>query len=246
LRNLYLHVGHPKCGSTSLQESLKSTPDLLYPKSGVNGAEHLSLPLYIKGIDEWTGQFFDQEWVKIQHQLMLQEIAASDLDVFVSSERLASMSDAQIRNLKELFPGFNIIIIIVKRDIEKYLNSTWRHAVYNHDYAEDYDDFMRNMQRYSFDDCEKRFSEYHRLCVFDMDSDEYPKNLGKLLHTEIVLPKSNVGVPLEFAKLLQLNHKLMGSKKFKEIFDYEEKKKMLDVLYGQTEVQVDDMNVNLF
>lgn len=246
MRKLFLHVGFAKCGSTSLQEALLGGRGIYFPKSGVNGAEHLSLPLYIRGVDDWTRQYFDEVWAESQHSAMLHEISDVPGDVFISSERLAAMSEEEIKRLLGIFSDFQIEIVIVERRIEKYLGSTWRHAVFYHDYAVDYEDFLAKMNDFSFGRTEELFSKYFPVHVFDMDDEAYPKNLGHLIGTTIDMPRSNVGVPMSFAKLLQELHKLMGSKDFKALFTPQRKARMLEVVHGKRGVDIEPILAPLF
>lgn len=245
-RKLFLHVGFAKCGSTSLQEALREAPNLLYPKAGINGAEHLSLPLFTRGVDDWTRQFFDEAWAAAQHGKMLEEIAASDADVAISSERLAAMKPEEIETLGTIFAGLEIHIVIVRRAVDRYLNSTWRHAVFHHDYGETYETFLERMARFSFGDSVEKFGKYFPVHVFDMDSAEYPLNLAVLMGTEINLPTSNVGVPFDFARLLQETHALMGSQSFKKIYVMKLKKAMLEVRTKQATASIEPISAPLF
>ena len=93
---LFIHIGYPKCGSTSLQNALAKAPEIFYPTGGNKNNEHLSLPLYLKGLDAWTAQWVDQKWVDENHAQMLSEISAAKGDAFISSERLAALSETQI------------------------------------------------------------------------------------------------------------------------------------------------------
>ncbi len=246
MRKLFLHVGFAKCGSTSLQHALTKAPGIFYPKSGNNAGEHLSLPLFIRGVDEWTRQFFDEAWVAENHKALMEEIASSTGDVALSSERLAAMTLDEISCLPLLFPKFEIHILFVKRSVEKYLKSTWRHAGTRHDVAEDYDTFFERTKNFSLGDAQKKFSPLFPVHTFDMDSPDYSQNIGKLLSTTIELPQSNVGVPFQFAQFLQKTHVLLGSRRFKEIYDPQTKREMLAVELGQATMEIDKFNVNLF
>lgn len=246
MRKLFLHVGFAKCGSTSLQEALSQAPGILYPKAGRHGAEHLSLPLKMRGIDDWTRQFFDDAWVEVQHRAMMEEISSTSLNVAISSERLAALTPAQITILPELFPNFDIRIILVRRSREKYLNSTWRHAVFFHDYGHTYEAFLEKMCGFDFGNTEEKFNKVFATHIYDLDSAGFPDDLAELMETKLDFPTSNVGVPFDLAKLLQETHALLGSQSFKKVYDMRTKKTMLAVKNGEKTVKVEPISAPLF
>lgn len=245
---LFIHVGYAKCGSTSLQEALAAGSGVLFPKAGRNGlgVEHLSLPLHLKGIDDWTRQFISDEWVATQHAAMLKEVAEANRTVVISSERLASLSDSQIEQLAETFGEVEIEIVIVTRSRDKYLDSTWRHAVFHHDYAVRYADFLVKMQHFSFGAVVPRFERFFKVHQFDMDSSEYPENFSQLTGATFEFGRANVGVPKAFAELLQSQHELLGSNLFKEVYTKPVKERMLSVITAGGKPEIDLFTVPLF
>lgn len=246
MRKLFIHVGFAKCGSTSLQAALSNALGIVFPESGNHGGEHLALALRLRGIDDWTRKFFDETWVEEGMAGIMAEIASTTDSVVLSSERLIAMSGAQIATLKELFPNFNIQIIIVQRDIDRYLNSTWRHAVFHHDLAESYDVFLERFKNFNFGSAAHKFSQYFTTHSFDMEADDYVEMVGALIGTSLEIPRANVGVPMELAKLLQHTHTLMGSEEFKKRFDTKTKARLLEVWRGEVAVEIEPMDVCLF
>ena len=246
MRKLFLHVGFAKCGSTSLQESLSCAPGIVFPKSGNHGGEHLALALRLRGIDDWTRQFFDETWVEKGMAGIIEEIASTLQTVVLSSERLAAISQPQIDSLKALFPDFEIHVILVRRELQRYLISTWRHAVYRHDFAEPFDVFLTRFTNFSFGDAEVKFGRNFPVHAFDMEAEDYAEAVGTLIGTTVTIPQANVGIPREFAELLQKTHTLLGSAEFKKFFDVRTKKAMLDVWNGNASVTIEPMTPPLF
>lgn len=246
MRKLFLHVGFAKCGSTSLQAALANATGILCPKSGNHGGEHLALALELRGVDNWTRKFFDETWVAAGMAGIWEEIAASDLPVVLSSERLAAMTVPEIERAVEMFRDFDVEIILIRRDIQRYLSSTWRHAVYRHDFGDSYEAFLERFKNFSFGDAKSKFAPYFPVHTFDMEDADYVPSLEALIGTKLELPKSNVGVPFEFASLLQKTHALMGSKAFKQRFDAPTKQKMLQVWSGNASVEIEPMQAPLF
>lgn len=247
-RDIFLHVGFAKCGSTSLQNFWKGCEHICYPKSGINGSEHLVLPLKLKGIDRWTRQFFSEDWVDAEYPKFVSEIDNCSGSIVISSERLASLSKLEILSLKEEFSAYNLQIVFVTRDRDRYLNSTWRHAVYWHDYAYDYQKFLETKKEFSFDGPIRIFKEFFPdVHTFNMDSPDYPSEISKLIGVEIALPRDNVGISQDLAEFLQGAHQKMGSRAFKEIFN-KKRKNALKATFPQskTEIHLDEIDSNLY
>jgi len=245
-KSLYIHVGYPKCGSTSLQAALIKAKGITYPLAGRNAEEHLSLPLFLKGVDSWTTKWFSEEWVAEQHAAMMQEIAAAPGDVFLSSERLVALNPGEIVALRDLFPDWRIEIIIVERSLEKYLDSTWRHAVYRHDYAESKATFLKKMAGFTFGKADTLFGKYFPVHVFNMEHPDYTAAFAKATGVTISLGRANVGVSNDLAVLLQQTHALMGSARFKAAFTQQVKEAMRAALADEVTPNIDSFDVPLF
>lgn len=245
---IFIHVGYAKCGSTSLQEALRDGSGVFFPSAGTNipAAEHISLPLFLKGIDDWTRQFISDEWVQTQHSMMMEQIAQSDQTVFLSSERLASLDPSQMEAMKELFIGHDVKIIVIVRDREKFLNSTWRHAVFHHDYAVDYESFLKKMRHFEFGSIVSKFRKYFPVHLFNMDDDGFENGIKDLTGAQFTFGKANVGVPLKLAELLQQQHALIGTALFKEIFPQPIKDRMLFSMMRPQAPLIEPLTVQLF
>lgn len=246
MRKLFLHAGFAKCGSTSLQAALSRAPGILFPASGNHGGEHLALALVLRGIDDWTRQFFDPSWVASGYAGLMEEIRSSTETVVLSSERLVAMTEPEILRLKALFPDFDMQVIIVRRDLQRYLASTWRHAVFRHDFGESYAAFLDRFRDFDFGNAEARFRAHFPVHSFDMDAPDYAVALGALIGIPLDMPRANVGVPMEFAMLLQQAHALLGTREFRKRFDVATKKAMLDVWNAKTQVEIEPMTAPLF
>ena len=244
---IFIHVGYAKCGSTSLQEALRAGTGVFFPQAGTNlpACAHISLPLFLKGMDDYTRQYISDEWVQAQHGLMMDQIRGSEQSVFLSSERLASLNSSQIEKLKGLFAGSQVEIIIIVRDREKYLNSTWRHAVFYHDYSVDYESFLKNMAGFQFGSIIPKFSTHFPVHIFNLDDESFESSIKDLTGAQFNFGKANTGVPQHLADLLQRQHVLVGSKLFKEIFPKHVKNKMLSSI-NSTRAEIEEFTVPLF
>ena len=245
---LFVHVGYAKCASTSLQEALRDGSGILYPSAGRLSprSEHISLPLHLKGLDDYTRQWISDEWVEKQHAALMREISESQMPVVVSSERLASLQPDQIARLAQLFESYDTRILILYRDLEKYLNSTWRHAVYEHDYAVDYPTFRRNIGDFELNAITPLFEKHFPVSTFNIDDVGFDQNIMSLTGASFSLGRMNVGVPFELAELLQKQHVLLGSQAFKAIFTSAVKATMLASCRSPTQPEITPFTDPLF
>jgi hypothetical protein len=246
MRKLFLHIGFAKCGSTSLQAAMSEAAGIVFPKSGNHGGEHLSLALTLRGIDDWTRQYFDESWVDHGMAGTMAEIKSSTETVVLSSERLAAMTEDQIAAVKAMFPDFDIQVILIRRDVQRYLSSTWRHAVFRHDLGENYEVFLERFKTFDFGDVGTKFSKRFPVHSFDMEAPDYATSLGALIGTTVEIPRANVGVPLELAQLLQRTHVLLGTEEFKKRFDRDTKEAMLAVWTGHATARIEPIDAKLF
>jgi hypothetical protein len=246
MRKLFLHVGLAKCGSTSLQAALSSATGILFPRAGNHGGEHLAFALHIRGIDAWTHQYFDETWVETETTRLMDEIHSGSGTVVLSSERLAACSPEEIARIAAILAGFDVHVIIVGRDVTSYLNSTWRHAVFFHDYGESYETFVNLRKDLSFAEVDEAFGAVFPVHRFRMDAPDYIEKISALLGTNLDISRLNVGVPMAFAELLQKIHALLGSEEFKKRFNAETKEAMLAVWNGEATTQIAAMDTILF
>ncbi|MEI6799635.1 MAG: hypothetical protein WCO04_10550 [Pseudomonadota bacterium] len=225
---IYIHVGFPKCGSTSIQRSIRSGSGIFYPRAGTHGrdSEHISLALFLTGIDSYTRKFLSDEWVEWQHRLMMKQIGLSGQNVFLSSERLAALNDQQIRTLKSVFYNHDVEIVFVVRDREKYFRSTWRHLVFTHDYPNDYDFFREKMNNFDFDTVIAKFRKEFPVHVFSLDDEGLERGIKNLTGANFTLLTENSGCPFSLAQELQRFHSLIGTAVFKDTFTSAVKQKL--------------------
>lgn len=226
MRPLLIHVGYPKCGSTALQEALDASPDVAFPARGRHGGEHLALPLHLRGVDPWTAQWFDAAWVERELGPMMDELAAAPGMATVSSERLAALSPPEIDALADLFGGWDARVLVVTRDRERYLDSTWRHAVFRHDYHVAWDAFRERMAGFSFGDAAARFGRRFPVTTLSIDAPDFADCLARETGIRVALGRANTGVGRDLAEFLQGAHARMGSALFKATFTHEVKQRL--------------------
>jgi hypothetical protein len=233
MRKLFLHVGFAKCGTTSLQTALSAAPGILFPTSGNHGGEHLAFALHIRGIDEYTSQYFDASWVDREYACLIEELHSGNDTVVLSSERLAACTQGEVERIAAALSHFEVHVLIVRREIESYINSIWRHAVFYHAFGESFEIFSHRFKNFTFDQNEKVFTAFFPVHWFSMDAPNYAEEVGALLGTSLDISRLNMGIPMLFAELLQKTHALLGSEEFKKRFDAEVKVTMLAVWNGE-------------
>lgn len=227
MSQLYLHIGFAKCASTSFQSAASKSELLFYPESGRCLDEHLGFALHFRGIDEYTAQWYSDNWVSENWSTLTEEINNANRPIFISSERLAGSSELEIRSMAKYLSPFNVSVIVLIRDRNRYLNSTWRHSVFKHDYHVPLSDFIEQSAGFSFDPAINRFMDHFNVSVFNIDSCDWIKEFNHKFDLDFELPKLNTGIPLKIAELLCNAQRTLGSKTYKEIFTRELKDRIL-------------------
>lgn len=245
-KKLFVHAGFAKCGSTSLQAALSKSVEASYPENGRHGNEHLALALYLRGLDDWTAQWYTQEWVEQSMPAMLKEIKGSQKPIFLSSERLAGVTAPEAQKLSELFSDYDIEVLFVIRSRDKYLDSTWRHAVFCHDYLTSREEFLEKSENFKFEDAIKLFSQYFPVHLFDLNDPRFPADFKAVTSVTLKMEYENVGAPQELIDLLQTLHRLLGTRKFKRMFPKAVKEQMLRTMIGRETPEYIEMDFPLF
>jgi len=244
-KRLILHVGHPKCASTSLQQSLINSQEIHYSQHGLHAAEHIALPLKIKGLDKWTSQWITQEWVDSEFELLVTEInSIQDKTVIISSERLADITPFQFKKISTLFPKYDIEILLLYRPIEGYVKSMWRHAVFRHDMSEDFEDFKSKFKdfipTYAVNQHSDTAAKIHTI---DISKKNWVNNLEDIINIKINMSNDNISAPMECCYFLQQLHKSIGSKQFKKFFTPERKNEFAQIFIKNNNKPIDTFDV---
>lgn len=135
--NLYLHIGYPKTGSTSIQQSLRTNRDelmnlgVLFPQTGIyNGGHHLimaALENSEREISHWVP--FEKNPDNYLIDLKREIENAKVQNIIISSEDFSLFED--IKNVKEYFEPYRVKIILYLRRQDEYLDSRFRHIIQN-------------------------------------------------------------------------------------------------------------------
>lgn len=215
---LYIHVGLPKCASTSLQAALYENDEIYFPRHGLHHFEHIAIPLKLKGIDKWTSQWFSQDWVDREYKLLIEEIYNSNSHVVVSSERLADIPQEVLDVFLSEFAEAEIEILYLFRPADGYVRSMWRHAVFRHDMSEGFDSFKKGFSDFDPLNIGNRFAAKYKINMIDISKSGWSEQLSEALGFVPDIQNENVSAPYEACYFLQQIHQCIGTEKFKAYY----------------------------
>jgi len=146
LPDLYLHIGHPKTGSTALQVTCARSASRL-ADNGIIYPEHKSTALALAG--KFTGGNVTRTRLVDSFQ-KARTAAGPDKAIFYSCEGLfddLAESACQIASLKEF--GIDISILMFVRNPVEYALSFYQQKVKGAGYARSVDDFLSDFDQIS-------------------------------------------------------------------------------------------------
>lgn len=222
---IILHIGYPKCASTSLQAALQKCGAIKFSRFGQHQHEHLAVPLKLKGLDSWTAQWFSQDWVDSEFDALVNDVKDSRQTVVISSERLADITPAQLDFLRSFFPSdLELEILMLTRPKDEFVKSMWKHAVYRHDLSESFECFCKSFDGFDMAGVAKNLASYVQVTVLDISNEGWQECLSNILGVDIALAQENVGVGFLCCDFLQRIHIAVGSSRFKSFFTEERKR----------------------
>ena len=124
-KTLYLHIGYPKTGTTSIQLGLYqahhklASVDYYFPETRDEGIGKLSLHRWI--LNSVRGSTSEENITALAHEL--QELP--ERNIILSAEEIADFNEAEIRYFAEMFKVFEVYIIVYLRRQDLYLQSLW-------------------------------------------------------------------------------------------------------------------------
>ena len=142
-RRLFLHVGLPKSGTTSMQEAMRhhrdalATAGLCYPKLRKGAMFHAALEMTGKA-SRWG---LDDEFVAGTFDALLDVGRRSGGDVVISHEVFGQARPEQVPEIVRRASDFELHVIITARDMARTLTAAWQEKVKN-GYRGTFDDFV--------------------------------------------------------------------------------------------------------
>jgi hypothetical protein len=143
-REIYLHVGPPKTGTTYLQEVLWRNrerlvaADLTYP--GSRRVDHFHAALDLRGIA--FGGYENPQTVGAWDRLVARASTARTSRVVISHEVLAGAAEDQIARIAEDFAGIELHVVYCARDLARQLPALWQESLKNR-HTRTYGRFLR-------------------------------------------------------------------------------------------------------
>lgn len=218
---LVVHVGWAKCASTSFQRFLVEQNELVYPSAGLHGNEHLAIPLKLKGIDKWTAQWFSTDWVEQEFRNICGQVKSAQGTVVLSSERLMDIDSEQIRALCFAVGVDNPEFVVLRRSKGKWIESIWRHAVFVDDYSGEFDEFSLPWESVDLHHFAERHGGKYKVVEFDIEHEDWMRQLGDFLGVQVVMPIENRGATFECCEVMRLLHRQVGTESFRRFFTSE-------------------------
>jgi len=142
-RRLFLHVGLPKSGTTSMQDAMRHHRDALagagvcYPNVRRGAMFHAALEMTGKA-SRWG---FDDETVAGTFDALLEAGRRHGGDVAISHEIFGQAKPEQVPEIARRASDFELHVIITARDMARTLTAAWQEKVKN-GYRGTFDDFV--------------------------------------------------------------------------------------------------------
>lgn len=159
MKNVYLHMGYPKCLSTTLQRNIfPKHPEINYGGIGegdILGYVNDSAELLFESILKYSNDHFYRSFLKDHKQVITEFVKTSELPVVFSSEHMSMNFTLQgidsltkYQRIQEIFKNNSINILLIKRNPISFIRSIYSEFV-KMGYSESYNEFLRWLIRYS-------------------------------------------------------------------------------------------------
>lgn len=158
-KNLYIHFGMHKTGSTSIQVALYRNEEnlkklgVLYPATGRPESArfgHHAIAWSFVGNKEWVPEIKGvREAINRDDILytLIEEIESSNCnDIILSSEEFDILSDLELEDLFFFFRDFNVIPIVYIRNTVDFIESSYKTSVFYSGYSKSIGEFLQNQR----------------------------------------------------------------------------------------------------
>ncbi len=190
---LFLHIGRHKTGTSSIQQFVNSSPDLLsqlnlyYPESGKSGIAHHDLAKLFSMPTNKTTEAQQNSLNSPVLKSLINEIDQQSANVLLSSE---SFQNSHPLMIKEAFKKYDLRVIVYIRNQIDYLASSYAQKVwatnycqsmehyYEHVFSSDYLGFLTDWKNASDGHIKVRKFTRNSLCDKDIVADFFVNMLG--------------------------------------------------------------------
>lgn len=151
-KNVVIHIGTPKTGTTAVQLEFKTNrlaflkAGILYPQTGQNsdiysyGQHLLSHSLYEKStLIDWVSVERSVLWKNLVHEIDLAECHTA----FISSEDFIFVDGAGTRFISEMLNNYELITMVSIRPQSEFLLSSYAQSVKDSNFDGSFSDFVR-------------------------------------------------------------------------------------------------------
>lgn len=162
-RRIYLHIGLPKTGTTSLQDILwhhrdrVATNGLYYP--GLDSAAHHSaaMDLYPERYGQWLEPRLAGAW-----DLLVSQVKDSEMSSVISTELLAPASPAEAQRALSSLSFAEVHLVCTARDPARQVPSVWQENIKTR-HTTGFPEFLRALRASELDETGKLFWDYQDL-----------------------------------------------------------------------------------
>jgi len=186
-KNLYIHIGVNKTGTTSIQNFLDSNKefleknDILYPDFAKIWSAHFPLAWGLNaGKSPSNYKNIDRVWEKLKEYLDLR----SEKNIIISSENFILLRDIKkIEYIKSVFADYNIKVIMFVRSQDLWIESLYLQAIKMGVNVPTFEEYIKRPgQLLDFNEIilpwEKTFSK-NNITIVDFDDKKVKSNLIK-------------------------------------------------------------------
>jgi hypothetical protein len=176
MKNILLHIGRHKTGTSSLQRTFVKNRDILrinnilYPETGIRGYGHHNISIELSRRKS-NQPFFSVNKVEVLANLK-KEIDSSDCDtVLISSE---GFQNCAAKTVRKAFDKYNLEIVCYIRNKIDYFMSAYAQKVQATSYAENIGNFFNNHFKLDYirfiNEWDTYFPDHFNIHIYDRDN----------------------------------------------------------------------------
>ncbi|MFT4520624.1 MAG: hypothetical protein ACI9JM_003028, partial [Halioglobus sp.] len=155
---LFLHLGTAKTGTSSIQQFLLQNRELFAREfnivTPVTGREHREgsyHPLAFSFTENWEQRkLYESLSPEIYVKQMREELLGSSADVLLTSECFGFSRGGLVNFVEEVFPSYNVKIVMYVRRIDQYVEAAWSQHVKGRIFVESFEAFVQRFEYFNY------------------------------------------------------------------------------------------------